>query len=832
MKKKITTRFTGLFLLLLTAIPARAVFNERDLPQTLRVLRFELEKAHSDMARRQLAFNTETGRQRAGLVQLMRDSDELSLMLYSQQQDFTFDLTYALEQITGQYRAFQESRKPYEQRLRYLDVEIERYERLSGELRSLPPVIGTVKDTVRLQRSLDPASLQNREQCLRYVARMLETLQELRRSLVADSEMYARTDSTLRQAYDYARARYDIVQKNIFTEGQDNLFQVLGNLPAFVGQAFRDAADKYGRVNFNGAVRSEWRGPIVIGFAFAVLFYLLIATLLGNLSVRVLMKRVPLFMQPAFRERKYALILLVSLLLFILAVGIGKAFVPDAHFYQMASALLLEYAALMAAILTSLLARYEANQLDNGLLLYLPVLVAGILIIAFRILFLPDSLITLCFPVLLILSGWWQLAAIRKNREEVPRVDLTFAWVSFAILAASLILSWCGFALLGIQVCIWWIFQLTVLLLIGAFRELIRRFRRRWLAKRLRAYRIKYPQLVKSFPHATVVVTWFPDFLEITLVPLLTVLSVPFCLFMAARVFDLTEIGLKLYSYPFLNYDKGIHLSAHKIVLAAGLYFVFRYLAFLLKSLYGSYKIRKMIRGSADGRVRENEINLTLANNVISILVWAVFILLTIKLWNVPTKALSVITAGLAAGLGFAMKDILNNFFYGVQLMSGRLRVGDYIECDGVRGKVIGINYQCTQIDAEGGSVMAITNSALFNKNFKNLTRSRSYEYLALPVGVAYGSDVEKVRSVILKAMAPLRRPDAFGRQVVEPGYGINVTFGGFGDSSVNLVVKQNVLVEERYGYAAKANELIYNALNKAGIEIPFPQREVRIKKD
>jgi small-conductance mechanosensitive channel len=188
------------------------------------------------------------------------------------------------------------------------------------------------------------------------------------------------------------------------------------------------------------------------------------------------------------------------------------------------------------------------------------------------------------------------------------------------------------------------------------------------------------------------------------------------------------------------------------------------------------------------------------------------------------------VAAGLATGLGFAMKDILNNFFYGVQLMSGRLRVGDYVECDGVRGQVDSINYQSTTIIAADGSVMAFPNATLFNKNFKNLTRNHSYELLDFIVGVKYGSDVEQVRQIILDAMEPLRTKDKFGREVIEPKFGIQVRFKDFGDNSVNLQVVQFTTVEEHFTFAAKAKELIYNALNANGIEIPFPQRDLYIK--
>ena len=237
-----------------------------------------------------------------------------------------------------------------------------------------------------------------------------------------------------------------------------------------------------------------------------------------------------------------------------------------------------------------------------------------------------------------------------------------------------------------------------------------------------------------------------------------------------------------------------------------------------------------MVSKSITGLIRENEVNLTLANNVIGLLGWGLYVVVTIVLLKIPTSSLSVVTAGLAAGLGFAMKDVLNNFFYGVQLMSGRMRVGDTVECDGIRGTVDSINYQTTTIKAIDGSLIAFPNTTLFSKTFKNLTKSDSYEYITIPVGVAYGTDVDKARKVITKALQPLCKEDKFGREMVKPSYGIQVALTGFGDNSVNLSVKQYVLVEQRYAYVAKANESIYKALNDNGIEIPFPQQDVYVK--
>jgi len=215
---------------------------------------------------------------------------------------------------------------------------------------------------------------------------------------------------------------------------------------------------------------------------------------------------------------------------------------------------------------------------------------------------------------------------------------------------------------------------------------------------------------------------------------------------------------------------------------------------------------------------------------VIGIVVWGSFIIITVVVLKIPIGALSLVAAGLATGLGLAMKDILNNFIYGIQLMGGRLRVGDYIECDGVRGKVTAISYQTTQIQTLEDTVIAFTNTTLFNKNFKNLTRNGDYEFLKLVVGIKYGTDVEMVRGLLNEATKQLMTKDKYNRQIVDPKRGINVFFESFGDSSVNICLKQYVLVEERAPYIARAQELVYNTLNANNIEIPFPQRDIWIR--
>ena len=872
-KRKILPFLLMISLLFIPVNSSWAVFNEKDLAQTLRVLRYELGKAFNEMEMSQLAFEKQDEGQHEELINLVNSCNELSLMLYSQKQDFTFDLTYALRQVTDQYRTFTQRRMPYDNIISYFDVEIDRYDRLVKALKAIPPELEERPDSLgpslidvlaltfhvnllpnlsyaashdndpdhsghlhaeevheHIDFQLDSLSRIDRDSCVFFASKLLKMFTDIRDHMVEDSGHYEVTDQRLKEAYDYAQERYKLVQKKIFVEGQRNYWYILTHLGQSSRRAFRDFNDKYSRDYFNETVKSEWRGPIVLGFSFIILVYLAIAALLSYLVVTSLKKRVGRFKTQGFISRQFAFILLAAVILFVLIIVVaGLSPKIGTHFYLMASTLLVEFSLLLIAVLTSMLIRFTGAQIDNGLKLYTPVMMLGLLVIAFRIIFIPNSLITLVFPPVLLLFGLWQTSVFHKYSDNVPGTDRSLAVASIVVTVITFILSVLGYVLMGLQLYIWWIFQLTVLHLILAVKELVRKYRRKVVDKRVRAYRINHMAEVGNDKGSFFLVTWIYDLFDMVLIPLLILVSIPGCLFFASRVFDLTEICKTALLYPFLDTDF-ITLSMYKVLLAVGLFFVFRYIEYAARSLYRIFRVRGAIAKSGTGLLRDNEVNLTLANNVIWLLVWGMYVIVTIGLLKIPTKSLNMVITGLAAGLGFAMKDILNNFFYGVQLMSGRLRVGDTLECDGIRGTVDNISYQTTTIRAIDGSLIAFPNSTLFSKTFKNLTKSDSYEYVALPVGVAYGTDVDKARKVLLKALKPLCRPDKFGRDTVKPSYGIQVTVNGFGDSSVDLMVKQYVLVDLRYAYVAKANELIYKSLAENGIEIPFPQRDVHIK--
>ena len=608
---------------------------------------------------------------------------------------------------------------------------------------------------------------------------------------------------------------------------------MLGAFSNYLKNAKADVNEKYnvehvkeqdGKMHI---VQSQWRGPIVTGLTFFVLFYVIIAALLSNVLVRFLVPK--RFRTEEFMKKKVCLILAVAMVVFALSVMIVRSFM-DHNFFLMASRLLIEYSWLLCAIFISLLIRLNGDQVKSGFRIYSPIMLMSFIVITFRIIFIPNNLVQLIFPPILLVFTLWQWNVITRHHTNIPRSDIFYSWVSLVIMVVSTFAAWYGYTLLSVQVLIWWMFQLSCIQTVTCVYDLLTVYEERYLARRIGEHfvlpanrtHINILEAIRTRHEKHINVTWFYDLITMALVPVLGVASILLSIWWAADVFDLSETVLHIFMLNFLNIPDVVQLSLLKIVLVASQYFVFRSLNYLIKALYHKYHKSKIV---VNGKP-----NFTLANNVISICVWGVYLIISIKMLKIPSTAISVISAGLATGVGFAMKDLLENFFYGISLMTGRVRVGDFIECDGIRGKVDSITYQSTQIITGDGCVIAFLNSSLFNKNFKNITKNHSYEMVKVPVGVAYGVNVDEIRQMLVDAVRKLEEKQPDGRDIISTEKPVSVVFDSFGDNSVNLFVTYWVLVEQKFMMTGRVKEVVYNTLNAHNVEIPFPQRDIHIR--
>lgn len=874
-------KYCVMLLLLLTSLSAGAVLKEKSLEQTLKVLRSEMESFKREQDQILKWYESISENQHQQLVETMRRSEQTALMLYSQKKNYTFDLSFACHEATEQYKEFNSHLVPFEEIMNNYKLELHRYNCIIEVLEMLPPKkisheegdtavvhhvhideMGRIDSTAHTSSALheslkeitdslhsssvfllNEAAQADRDSCLALAQAIREQLVYLFNGVSKDSEHYQFVGERLKRVNDYAMERYADIKDFIFVNGSGSYFDILSHLPFYLQAASNDVKEKY-IAQKDGTSRSEWRGVVVVALPFFIVFYLILAFLLSNLLFRFALPKK--YKTKEFDGKRQYFILAVSMIVFSLVLFVLRLFMTH-NFFLMASKLLLEYSCLVATVMMSLLLRAKSEQIRSCFLIYTPILLMGFIIIVFRIIFITNSVVSLIFPPILLIFTIWQWRSIHKNKKNVRFSDVFYTLISFVVMLVSCVASWQGFSLLSVQIFIWWIFQLMAIQAITCVYDLTQQYARKRMIGKMKE---KYPEMssdqvrkaVYDIMHPTkktagdhIYVTWLYDLFSKTLVPVFSALSIVFCLYLTASVFDLVDSGKELFFVNFINVHGVCELSLWKILLISLIFFVFRFVSYIAKAFYKKYKITN----HAD----MSEANLTLANNIISILVWGFFFVFILVLLRVPKSGISIVTAGLATGVGFAMKDILENFIYGLSLMSGRIRVGDLVECDGIRGKVDSITYQSTQIETLDGSVIAILNTSLFNKSFKNLTKNHGYEYVKISVGVYYGADIAQVRQLIVDALDEMRgfqvKDVPFGlktldngdeRQLIDFARGVKVYLDEFGDNSVNLTVGFWALVVQKSYASARVKEIIYNTLNENNIEIPFPQRTVYVK--
>jgi len=842
--------FVFLMLSVLTVFQAQAVLKEKDLAQTLGVLRAELEQSYNEQQALMEMYKKRYVDQHTALVRMMQQSNQIALMLYSQSADFTFDMAYACQAATEQYRSMKERHMPYNKMIERLQTEIERYDALIQTLLNLPPrllpngELATAPDSIKAllpkvvfdtaQKSLyilDEQGLADREACLEYATALRDNYLTMLENLERDQEHYEMVTRRVEKLNAYALAKYDHIQKNIFVNGGNNYFQTLKRFKRYLAVAKKDVDDKYKPFQRE----SEWRGPIVFGISIFMLFYIVLASLLSYVTMRWLIPRKWRLFFADNSKRPYITIA-CGVAIFAISISIARYFVTQ-NFVLMAIRMMTFFSWLVEAILVSLLIRLDDKQIRPGVRSYMPFIFMAFIVVVFRMILIPNNLVNLIYPPILLGFTIWQFIVMRQKIAKLPDSDMVYTVISLIAMIVSCVAAWVGFVLLAVQIMVWWTIQLAAIQSITCIYDIFKYYEARRLPRKIaenrgeiigskeelqKQYKKLQPKMAKG---EYIGQTWFYDFLYKALLPILAVLSVPFSIYWAASIFEMSSLCRKAFVYVFLNKPGIIQLSLFKICLVLELFFLFRYLNYASRSFYKMLKKRKKKNDAS-----QPSSNVTLANNVISILVWGFYVVSVMMILEVSGKGISIVMAGLATGLGFAMKDLLENFVYGVILMTGRLRVGDYIECDGVQGKVESINYQSTQLITLDGCVITFQNAALFTKNFKNLTRNHGYVLVKIPVGVAYGTNVEKVRKLLVKSLESLAVKNAAGKYIVDTKQGFSVLFDNFGDSSVDLFVVCWALVEEKAGLIARVKEVIYNTLNKNHIEIPFPQQDVYIR--
>lgn len=782
MKKRL---YIIILLMVAFVLPSNAVLKEANLDTTLYMLRTELTNYHIDLEKQNQAAKAQQLVVIQELISIVKQADQNSIMLYSQRNGYIFDMTYACHEATEQFKKFKSKAVPFRQMIKKNNVEVARFDSLINYLYGMNTMF--LSEEAQVNRNVD----------LTLAVNIRRQLVEKQKQLQAYVQAYDRTDRKLQALNDYANRRYEDIQNSIFNNGGDNYLRILRNISMNYKEAKTSVTEKYKPVP---GMMSQWDVRIIFILFGIIIFWGLISIFLNLFTIRIVITQ--LMKHGMFESRKESfmakrpcLIMAMTVVTFAVILGIVRMAVTQ-NFVIMASQLLVEYSWLVGVILVSILLRVDNDKIKNTFRIYSPLMLVGFIVIVFRIILIPNDLVNLIFPPVLLLCALWQWNVIGRKHNQVLRTDKTYAFISLAVFGVSTIFAWTGFTLLAVQLIIWWTMQLTCVLTITCCEG--------WLsvyAKR------------KKLADRAITDRWLYRFIYKVLLPISGVLSFIISIYWAADVFNMSDTTWEIFNKDYIK-TSNFTASLFSISEVACLYFLFNYIN-ITSVDFMRHHFEKADPASTASKI-------VMFKNVMQVIIWGIWLMIALNVFQVGKSWLLAIFAGLSTGLGFASKDILENIYYGISLMMGRVKVGDYIICDGTRGKVSSISYTSTMLEATDGSVIAFQNSQLFSKNYKNMTKNHGYELDILEVGIAYGSNVKEVKQILIDALMKL--------DCIYQDKGVKVLLKSFDDSCITLriVVWVNVLTQAIDD--ATIMECIYDTLNDHNIEIPFPQREITIK--
>jgi len=210
---------------------------------------------------------------------------------------------------------------------------------------------------------------------------------------------------------------------------------------------------------------------------------------------------------------------------------------------------------------------------------------------------------------------------------------------------------------------------------------------------------------------------------------------------------------------------------------------------------------------------------------IISNVVLVVGVLIVLENTGIHLGALAVFAGAVGVGVGFGLQNIASNFISGLVILAERpITIGDRVEVAGITGQVQQIRARSTVIRTNDNIMMIVPNTKFIDSPVTNWTYGDPRVRFRIPVGVAYGSDIAKVREALLAA----------GREnpntLKDPAP--SVFLEKFGDSSIDfqLVVWSSEMSARPSRYRSDLNFAIEQKFREAGIELPFPQRDLHIR--
>jgi small-conductance mechanosensitive channel len=295
----------------------------------------------------------------------------------------------------------------------------------------------------------------------------------------------------------------------------------------------------------------------------------------------------------------------------------------------------------------------------------------------------------------------------------------------------------------------------------------------------------------------------------------------------ASKTWD--TIG-KIWGFEVTSYENKVEVDGQtltgKVPVSLGM--LLRALLFFILGYWIASKIANRIQATLVTRGHIAETQARMLRNWLMIVVGLLLAIGTLSFLGIPITVFAFFGGALAIGIGFGMQTLIKNFISGIIVLAERkIRVGDVIDVDGIRGVVIEVNTRSSVVRSADDEETMIPNSIFLENRVTNLTLSSRKVRRTLRVGVAYGTPPQTVMEILTEAAG------RHGRICKDPApFAI---FEDFGDNSlvfslffwVELGAATNAMV-----VTSDLRLMIDKRFNEAGIGIPFPQRDMHLTTD
>lgn len=259
---------------------------------------------------------------------------------------------------------------------------------------------------------------------------------------------------------------------------------------------------------------------------------------------------------------------------------------------------------------------------------------------------------------------------------------------------------------------------------------------------------------------------------------------------------------------------------------------VVKLVAILLLTFTLSWLVRLSLKRMSNQRHIADAHSFYAVGRILHYVIFCAGLIVGLSVLGLDFTSLALIAGALSVGIGFGLQTTVNNFVSGLILLFDRtLKVGDFVELDsGLRGTVKDISVRATRINTNDNVDVVVPNSEFVSSRLVNWTMKDTFARLRIQFGVAYGSTFETIEEIALNATERVEYTLSH-----MPSYEPQLRLVGFGESSLDfeLLVWVNRAGVRRPGRARAAYfRELEQGLREAGVEIPFPQRDLRIRDD